>query len=158
MMWTMHTMSRISFGAGWWCVGLFSTMCSHQFPWFFYIFFKFPICSPTCSHYHIILSHMFCPMLCFWKFFRWANIGTYMFLCLKWIFWCCKVSKFSKKSWWTIQKSSLQYIYILHFFVGCFITILQVSNCNVDWRSTVPNLTFLGLNPTHVKSFYLFFL
>ncbi len=146
-----HNESFFSFGGGWGCVGLFSTMCSRQVPWFFYIFLKFPVCSPTCSQYHVTLSHMFCPMLCSWKFFRWS-IATYMFLCLKWIFLCCKISKFSKTFMMDYSKKFIA-IYTLQFFVGCLITLLQVFSCNVDWRSTSPNLTFLGLNPTHIKSF-----
>jgi hypothetical protein len=43
--------------------------------------FVVPNLSPTCSPEHLTLSHMLCPTLSSWNLCRWANIGTYVFLC-----------------------------------------------------------------------------
>ncbi len=110
----------------------FSTMCSHQVPWFFYIFLKFPICSPKCFYYNITLSHMFCPMLCSWKFFKvgkYWNLYVFMFEMNISMLWSFQIFKNIHDGLFKKVHCNI-YIHTLQVFVGCFITLLQASSCN----------------------------
>jgi hypothetical protein len=74
------------------------------FVWIFVV----PNLSPTCSPLHLTLSHMLRPTLSSWNLRRWANIGTYVFLCfgVK-TFILGSLQSFRTFLWWANQRDSL---------------------------------------------------
>ncbi len=154
-----HNEFNYYFWGRWGCVGLFPQCVPIKF-----LSLSTSSLSSQFVRQNVSIITSLCP-ICFAQccalgsFLKWANIGTYMFSCLKWMSLCYRVSKFSKTFMMDYSKKFIAiyiYTHTLQVFVGCFITLLQASSCNVDWRSTSPNLNISWVKSNPCKEILFF--